>query len=206
MLLEGLDDEHVFKHFCGVRGLGQIDVVKQHGGIDPLLEALPLRLIESNVRAIGVVVDADLDVSGRWDAVRSRLVTAGYASVPLSLPEQGLVLSATESLPRIGVWIMPSNQVPGMIEDFLAALVDPGDELLASVRTFLSGLSGSNRRFAPKDLPKALIHTWLAVQENPGRPMGQAITHRYFDVRNPAGNAFFEWICSVFMIPTTDPH
>jgi hypothetical protein len=36
-------------------------------------------------------------------------------------------------------------------------------------------------RFPEEHKSKAYIHTWLAWQKEPGKPLGQAVTARYFD-------------------------
>jgi hypothetical protein len=41
---------------------------------------------------------------------------------------------------------------------------------------------------------KARIHAWLSVQEEPGKPLGQAITSRYLDGRRPEATSFFAWL------------
>jgi hypothetical protein len=48
LLVEGKDDEHVFKAIFGQHKLEPPDEIKEHGGITNLLEALPLRLLESD--------------------------------------------------------------------------------------------------------------------------------------------------------------
>lgn len=45
---------------------------------------------------------------------------------------------------------------------------------------------------------KAFIHTWLAWQESPGRPMGQAITAHCFEYNAPLANLFVEWLRNLF--------
>lgn len=34
LLVEGIDDEHVLKHLCGNRGVGQLDEVKPQGNAE----------------------------------------------------------------------------------------------------------------------------------------------------------------------------
>ncbi len=62
LLVEGNDDEHGLKHICGERGVGMLEV-KPEGNVQRLLENFPVRLKESNVEALGVVIDADTDVT-----------------------------------------------------------------------------------------------------------------------------------------------
>lgn len=78
LLVEGVDDEHVLKHVCGTRRLQKLDEIKSQEGVDQLLENFPVRLKESDLEAVGVVIDADTDLAARWQALHDRLVQAGY--------------------------------------------------------------------------------------------------------------------------------
>lgn len=73
LMVEGRDDEHVVKHICGSRGLGIIDRIVDYGGIDPLIDGIEVRLKESDVGMVGMIVDADVDMNARWHAISARL-------------------------------------------------------------------------------------------------------------------------------------
>ena len=79
LLVEGNDDEHVFKHICGNRGIAHLDDVIAHDGDRELLESLYARLKASNEEGdiIGVVLDADTDLDARWQSVRDRFHQGG---------------------------------------------------------------------------------------------------------------------------------
>ncbi len=196
LLVEGPDDEHVLKHLCGKRGGPTLDEIKPYGGVEQLLESLPLRLIESDVRAVGVVVDADTGFSGRWQSLRSILVRAGYQDVPADPMADGTVVDPPKGtpLPRVGVWIMPDNQSSGVLEDFLAFLVPKNSPLFEHARASVANIPDGERRFSPIAEPKAVIHTWLAWQEEPGRPYGTAITAHYLDPRVPQVDVLVSWL------------
>ena len=199
LIVEGPDDVHVIKAICGSHSLGKIGELRPYGGIDPLLEGLPVALKESEVEAIGIVLDADANVAARWQAVRSKLEAANY-TVPVSPPVQGLVLpgSAETLRPKVGVWLMPDNVVPGILENFLKFLVPKDDTLFPRVEAFVDGLPAPDIKFHEVARPKALIHAWLALQSEPGRPMGQAITARYLDAKMPATGNFVAWLRATF--------
>lgn len=133
LLVEGNDDEHVFKAIFGQHRIPHLDEIKEHGGYTNLIEALPLRLVESDIFALGVVCDADTNPANRWESIRNRLEKAGYIDVPISPDVNGLVIEppANSLLPRFGIWIMPDNQIPGILEKFLELLVPPGDTLFS---------------------------------------------------------------------------
>ena len=45
---------------------------------------------------------------------------------------------------------------------------------------------------------KALIHTWLAWQEDPGTPLGLAVTKRYLDGDHALAQQFVQWLLRLF--------
>ncbi|HST61263.1 MAG TPA: DUF3226 domain-containing protein, partial [Longimicrobium sp.] len=57
------------------------------------------------------------------------------------------------------------------------------------------------RRFSPVHRSKALIHTWLAWQEQPGSPMGQAIGKRDLDAQAPQAQRFVAWLQRLMVDP-----
>ena len=181
LLVEGSDDEHVLKHLCGNRGGPRLDEVKSHGGIDELLSSFPVRLKASaDGDIVGLVIDADTDLSSRWQSLRNRLISVGYQGVPEHPSLDGTIIDppADALLPRVGVWIMPDNQTKGILEDFLRFLVPAGSPLFDHVKSSVEAIPEGERRFSQLAEPKAIIHTWLAWQEEPGRPLGIAITAR----------------------------
>lgn len=203
LMVEGVDDEYVVKHICGERNLGSIDRIRNCKGKDPLLDDIAVQLKESDIFAVGVLLDADTDLQARWQAVRHRLQQAGYGSVPVAPDIVGTVIAAPAGtlLPRVGIWLMPDNQVPGILEDFLRFLVPENDPLFAHVEHSIDTIPPIHSRFDDLKKPKARIHTWLAWQEEPGKPFGQAITARYLDPDLPAADVFAQWLHRTFFAP-----
>ena len=188
LLVEGTDDEHVLKHICGKRDIAHLDEVKPHGGDTKLLESLAVRLtLREEGDVIGVVIDADTEISNRWQSIQNRITEVGYQDVPNQPDPDGTILDppAGTLLPRLGVWIMPNNQTSGILEDFLGFLVPQPTILFDHARDSVAAIPEGERRFKPLDEPKAIIHTWLAWQEEPGRPFGTAITARFLDPNVP---------------------
>ena len=200
LLVEGIDDEHVLKHVCGTRGVRRLDEIKPQGGVGQLLESLPVRLKESDIEALGVVIDADTDLATRWLSLRDRLTRAGYESVPDDPLPAGTILKPPSNtlLPRVGIWIMPDNQTTGILEDFLRFLVPQGSGLFAHVQSSVAAIPDGERRFDQLAQPKAVIHTWLAWQEEPGKPLGTAITARYLDPGVAQVNVLVSWLNRLF--------
>ena len=184
LLVEGPDDEHVLKHICGNRGIARLDEVKPHGGVEQLLESIPVQVkAGEDGDIVGVVIDADTDVKARWQSLRDPLINLGYQDVPADPTPDGTVSDPPTHLlrPRVGIWIMPDNRSNGILEDFLRFLVPHGSTLFSHVQSSVAAIPPEDRRFSHLAEPKAIIHTWLAWQEEPGRPSGTAITARFLD-------------------------
>lgn len=200
LLVEGRDDEHVVYALLNVHAVPECFKVIEHGGVDSLLKALPVRLKESDVTRVGIVIDADEDAGRRWQAVVRTLNDVGYDWVPAAPAAGGtIVASGGVALPAVGVWIMPDNTLPGSLENFVQFLVPPGDSLLAHAKRCVAGLPARTQLFPDVRRPKAEIHTWLAWQEEPGTPLGLAVTKKYLDGECEAAGAFIAWIKRLFV-------
>ena len=210
LLVEGKDDEHIVKHLCKAHGIDPslFEIHQPEGaaeysdaGVERLLEQVPVRL-NSGVDRLAVILDADEDAGHRWNQLRDRLRDREFQGMPESPSGEGSVVEfdlETRSV-RFGVWIMPNNSLPGMIEDFLVWLVPRQDRMLPHVDRFLDGIPIADRLFSPARLAKARIHTFLAVQETPGKPLGLAITFHYLDAkREDAVMPFLNWLRRVLI-------
>jgi hypothetical protein len=201
LLVEGPDDGHVLKHICGNRGIAHLDEVKPHGSVDTLLESIPVRLKASeDGDIVGVVIDADTDMKARWRSLRDRLINVGYQNVPADPAPDGTILDppARTLLPRVGIWIMPDNQSNGILEDFLRFLVPQEGTLFNHVRSSVATIPEADRRFSTLAEPKAIIHTWLAWQKEPGKPLGTAITARFLDPHVAQVDVLISWLNRLF--------
>lgn len=201
LLVEGDDDEHVLKHICGNRGVPHLDEVHTHGGVQALLESIPVRLrLSQDGDIVGVVIDADTDVNARWRSLRDRLITVGYQDVPADPTPDGTILDPPlrTLLPRVGIWIMPDNRTNGILEDFLRFLVPQEGILFQHVQSSVATIPEADRRFTALAEPKAIIHTWLAWQEEPGKPLGTAITARFLDPNVPQVDVLVSWLNRLF--------
>jgi hypothetical protein len=204
IVTEGKNDAYVFYHLFAHHSVpeGVVDF-RAYDGIERLLEALPNQLRESELERIGIVVDANSKLEDRWRAVCHRLALAGYKNVP-SLPVAEGTIIEESLLPIAGIWLMPNNQLPGMLEDFVGFLVPQGDPLWNRAGECLNGIPAEHRRFYDVNRSKAHIHTWLAWQDEPGTPLGSAITKRYLDADAAHAKLLMDWVRRLFNLPAKE--
>lgn len=218
LFVEGIDDQHTIWAICQhlkvdetfkveiPDGEGKIPTKDSRknelGGIDNVLKAAQLNLIagSSAVERIGIVIDADEDINARWQRVASILEKAGYINLPASPDSDGTIIKQ-DFLPTFGVWIMPDNKIErGYLETFLTFLVPENNKSWEHAKNSVAALE--EKPFIKTNVDhttKAEIHTFLAWQEEPGKPFGQAITAKYLQTDNPNCEKFVEWLKRLFV-------
>ncbi len=202
LVVEGKDDQHVMWALCQRHQVPQtFEVVTPgygSGGITELLNSIPVRLKISGLQALGLVLDADQDIQSRWEAVCQRLRRAGYENLPAQPDSNGTIITSEHAV-RVGVWLMPNNRIPGILEDFVASLIPSDDALRPKAEYILTDIEQEHlQRYKRTYHSKALIHTWLAWQETPGQPMGQAITARTLLHDAALAMSFVNWLTQLF--------
>ena len=206
--VEGTDDKHAILHLLIRHGVdydqdpwpASFPSIRAIGGKDDLLEGVEAAVRLSNNQSIGFVLDANSSLRDRWNAVSSRLCRVGV-DVPNVIPREGFIGESQAFRARVGVWLMPDNQREGTLENFLRDLVEEKDTLLPYAEESTKHAKILCAGFADNDADKAVLHTWLAWQEEPGRPYGTAIRARYFRDDSPAAQSFVAWFRTVFHIP-----
>lgn len=210
LLVEGKDDLYVIadllKYHLKIDDVKKILNIKDKEGIENLLESIPDEIRASGVERIGIVVDADTDIDARWQAVCNRLKTLNI-EVPNTPEPDGTILNFTRADDqeiRIGIWIMPDNKVPGILEDFLSFLIPEKDLLWVRAQSCVDQIPKEEFSFdiGNKDLSswdqKAKIHTWLAWQKEPGKPFGTAIAEKYLDPNTLYAQKLMDWLNELF--------
>jgi uncharacterized protein DUF3226 len=175
LLVEGIDDCHVIMSLCAAQQVPETFGLYECGGDKPLLSRLNALIVQPDApRVIGIVLDADTGASNRWNAIRVKLRHYNYRFS--DLPEsEGTIIEAEEPLPKLGIWLMPNNQLRGMLEDFCIEMIEAKAREIAE-RAVLDAQNEGVSTFQTVHLSKAIVHTYLAWQDEPGRPLGQAIT------------------------------
>lgn len=194
LLVEGNDDEHVVKHLYTETVKPPDFDIEQMGGVDQVSEEVDAHAKVPDRSALGVVVDANSDVNGRWHSIRDGLARAGIQA-PEHLPPGGALIPATQSgQPTVGIWLMPDNKTSGEIEDFVSGLISDDDVVWPLACDYIDRIPDEER---PLKLSKARVHAWLAARAE-GAPMGGAIGQGKFDLECDAAQTFSTWLRRVF--------
>jgi hypothetical protein len=198
LLVEGKDDEHVLYRLRDHHQLPTTFVIKDKKGLDNLLETLDTELDAGGLERLGVIVDADTAPNTRWQSLRNI-----FALSDCPLPDQAdplgtIVELSGRTLTRVGVWVMPDNAAEGMLEDFVRSLVPPGDILLKFAEECVDEVMARDRRFPEGHRSKALIHTWLSWQEQPGTPLGLAIKNSRMNPKAASVLPLKDWLRRLF--------
>lgn len=94
---------------------------------------------------------------------------------------------------------MPNNRFEGMLEDFALNMIPAEDLLIRKVEVVLSELEAEGiQRYKQVHRSKAKIHTFLAWQDEPGKPIGQAITTRILNPDAEEAKAFIGWLNKLY--------
>jgi hypothetical protein len=196
LLVEGNDDQHVVWALCEKFEIPENFDVIDCGGISNLLLQIPLRLKQADINTIGIIIDADINLKEQWNKLVRLLSTVGF-DCPAVLPPNGLILQKDNV--KLGVWIMPNNNLNGMLEDFIAFLIPNEDELSGVVHDTLGSIETKGiNKYQAIHKPKAYIHSWLSWQETPGTPMGLAITKKYLNTEDDNCAQFINWITNLY--------
>lgn len=195
--VEGPDDAQLMYHFLKRHHIEEHIKIENKNGVENVLKVLKLALKVGEPQRLGIIVDADEDLQQRWQSFSAILTEAGYTTLPPAPTNNGTII-IQEDLPDIGIWLMPDNQAIGMVEHFVSALIPPGDVLWPMAGDIVQKVIAAKCNFALVHQIKAEMHTWLAWQEEPGKPMGQAITKRYLDANAPHGQKLVAWLRQLF--------
>lgn len=202
LIVEGPDDKEVIGAILRVHDMEPRFAVSVEEGVKNLKYAFSSRLKSTNtLKKLWVIADADSDCNAKWQMLRDCMIANGsYAVTPKTpLPKEGAIFAPSdENGITVGVWIMPDNDRPGMLEDFIASLTKENDTLIGHAVSKVHELDGDRAShpalFKHAHIPKATIHTWLAWQDVPGRSIGTAILKHKIDFSAPLCRIFLEWL------------
>lgn len=200
LLVEGSNDYHVVGALCKIHGPSvELFTTEDCKGDGKALKRLN-GLIASSEKpsVIGLMLDADRpDVAGRWQSIQDKLREQPYR-LPAQPTATGTIISSTEiGYPRLGFWLMPNNQDAGMLEDFIMEMI-PNTCVSAIEQCLGQAHLSACSAYKAVHHTKAVVHTYLAWQDEPGKPIGQAITAQALQPYTSTATQFSTWLNNLF--------
>jgi hypothetical protein len=205
LLVEGAKDCRLIPYLIEALGLfwgpkgAEIVGIDACGSFTELIRpgVIDVEIKRSGLTHLGIVVDADVHLLGRWQSVTAKC-RQYFPDIPQSPPANGFVTKNDEGK-RMGIWIMPDNQSSGMVETFLQMMLHDEDRqlhLFAKECARAAKAKGATYRDCHFD--KAVIHTWLAWQDEPGAQLHEAVVQRLIRPGKAVGDSFFRWFCDLY--------
>jgi len=189
LLVEGDEDKRVIPELLESNGIKWGDrhnpcvYIEALGGYEQLTDpsVIEAQIDKSGLQALGIVIDADEHPDSRWQSIRDA-VRKSIPGIPDDLPEAGLIHQAQNSIGvpiRLGIWLMPDNRLQGMLETFLANLIENDQQELWQYAQEVTRIAKTKAApFKQTHTDKANLYTWLSWQAPPGRQLHQAIQER----------------------------
>jgi hypothetical protein len=224
LCVEGVDDVSAIagllkRHGYDTKQGQQHLYIKPLGSLDELLDALQDTIKAERGGACGFVLDIDVEVKHRWQAVVDRLKFTGDPTTKLSTPvdptcpSNGFIGQVDGYPHPFGVWLMPDCASDHKkLEDLLATLI-PDDhplkdfaetstleaaKLVDNVNAALAVGAERWERFSAPDTIKAVVRTWLAWQREPGVAFGAAINSQVLRHDSVQARAFMDWLARLY--------
>jgi hypothetical protein len=189
--------------------------IKAFGSLDELLDAMQDTIKTERNAPCGFVLDIDIEIKHRWQAVADRLKFEGNpttkleTAVDLTCPTNGYIGKVRDYPHPFGIWLMPDCASDNKkLEDLIATLIPPGNPLkshaekstdeAARLVDAANAMRKQWDRFTEPDKIKAQVRTWLAWQREPGAAFGAAINDNILRHDSPNAMAFLDWISRLY--------
>ena len=198
LMVEGLSDYHFVRQLLDQLELGLEFEVSDRSGLSGVLDSTYAEVAAPHRDVVGILIDADDDLDTRWREVADRLSSAGV-SVPSSPDVDGTVIDATADRPRVGIWLLPDNQSPGELEDFVIDMIPESDLVWPRSVDYVDGIPISEREFSEGKTDRAKLYAWLATRRQPPH-IGAAIGAGDFDLSGERCRLFIGWLERLFTV------
>lgn len=196
LIVEGDDDLHFILNLCQKLGFQPEFEIKKAGSVDKAIKQFSLE-IKNRGYPIGLVVDANGNMSERKKQIISSL-TKYHQVLEMDFKDKGLIVMPDLD-PRFGIWLWPDCSSPGILEDLYLQIVQEEDQLLEEAHRVVDGIAAIEPfRFKPQYKSKAIVHTWLAWQDNPGSPLGASVKRSIINHSHPTIQNFKNWLTRLY--------
>ncbi len=174
--------------------------VEVGASVDEILKPafLKVHIKTSNLKALGIVIDADDKPEARYRSLKACLKE--FPGLPDSLAAGGVVTENSDGK-RLGIWVMPDNHSVGCLETFLRYLVpDQSEPLWVQATASVTASREAGAPFRDVHRPKANLYTWLAWQDPPTQHPGVALKRKMLSPYSANAKPFVDWFRSLYKL------
>ncbi|MEZ5671393.1 MAG: DUF3226 domain-containing protein [Thiotrichaceae bacterium] len=175
---------------------------KDDSNNDQVLKSIPVLANKESMEILGVVLDADAHVTGRIQAIGDQLkkVQPSLKASDVQISENGTILKNNiGNLKKMGFWIMPDNKNPGMLEDFLMKIIHKPEKCIDfATQCVEEAQKQACCTFKNSHRSKAIIHTYLAWQHEPGNTLELSIKSGKFNANAELSQKLITWLKELF--------
>ena len=213
LMVEGVTEKYLIPYLMeanGVRWGNDKDrpvEIKSYDGyqniVKPDVIATILQQSSPSLTALGIIIDADNNPRDRWVSIRN-ICQKSIPDLPTNLPENGLICDVTNinnDKAKFGIWMMPDNQMCGMLETFLAYMIpNEAETLWQFAQSSVEQAKTKGAKFTEFQIDKANIYTWLAWQNPPEMQLNQAVKETVLDPTHPNAQKFVTWFKDLYEV------
>ena len=213
LLVEGMADQAFYDACCRFAKLNQVwigppsdfqGVGTGKGNAIKILPDLIDEMGDERVTHLAIVVDADyfesdgLGFKDTWKKITDILEAKQYDIRSQKITNtSGYIFKNKNSLPDVGLWIMPNNKDGGFLENFIKQSLAANEKKLFSHAEFTVNKL-QDVRFKPIHVSKAEVSTWLAWQKVPGQVLASAVSDSLIDLNSGVAKEFITWLKKIF--------
>lgn len=195
LVVEGSDEQYFFNAWmANLNHADNIDICRRRGS-SAAISAFRSALKVADRKAVGLIVDADLDLIARWSDIAIEL-SKQYKNIPAAPDARGTILSR-EGGPNAGIWIMPDNRRAGEFEHFLTGAIRLNDPHWPLAQRYIADATSVVKLFDDEKMVKAEFRAWLAVRKNPGL-LGEAVEAGDLDLTGEHIINLIDWLRRLF--------
>lgn len=199
ILTEGDNDCHVIASLCEKYQVAESFGFYSCGSDDGAIKRLNALLLSSDIpKKLAIVLDADNpNLNSKWDKIKAAILKNADSNNCPDIPDkQGTVVRLKNGV-QLGIWFMPDNVVDGMLEDFCIKIAPEGSIVAAQSYIEHCKTQGLSTHI-DAHRSKAIIHAFLATQDEPGSPLGLSITRNTLNHGHKTVHTFVDWLNKVF--------
>ena len=194
ILVEGENDYHLVREIWRYHSDMQDTpfAIENKKGVDNLLQSINAELKVDGREVLGIMLDANSALSDRWEKILNHLEDFTDVQLPEKPEKSGTIIN---SEPKVGIWLMPDNESPGELENFIRTLIPTGNPIWSQAVNYIDGIPNFRHKKC-----KAKVHAWLATCKRPGL-LAPAIRNDELDLRTPLAKDFHKWLSELFAPP-----